>query len=463
MKHELLAQMRVKPRTMLLILTLIFLVGAAGYAVLQENRRAAAQGAAAASGAYQTTAVRPGDLTLSISGSGTVLSTRSVELSFPVAGTVAALTVQVGDTVTQGQVLATLGEIDVLELDVQNQELAVQTAQKNLAELRSNGEINLAQALADRSAAEAAYAQAQANLHRPGDGRCLPEKTKEYYFEYFYAQLRVDEWEKELNDPDTAYGLQYIQEHLNPLRKERDLAYANLTYCEGYTEPEIRASEAALQLARARLDQASAAYETLLVSSGVDPDAVAIAEAVLENAQSQLAKAVRTLAGATLIAPMDGTVMAVSAGEGETVGTETFIELADLERPAVQVYVDETDLAKIAVGCAAEVSFESLPGQSFTGVVSEVSPTLVNVQSVAMVQGLVALESGKTASGRPLPPGLSALVEITCHHAQGALRFAKQIAPAQAIYATDAGAAYVYVLNAAGQPEKRAVEVGSIC
>ena len=38
----------------------------------------------------------------------------------------------------------------------------------------------------------------------------------------------------------SGYGHDYILENLNPLRKERDQALSNYTYCQGYTDAEIQ-------------------------------------------------------------------------------------------------------------------------------------------------------------------------------------------------------------------------------
>jgi RND family efflux transporter MFP subunit len=178
-----------------------------------------------------------------------------------------------------------------------------------------------------------------------------------------------------------------------------------------------------------------------------------------------LAKAEEVLEGATITAPMDGIVTAVTGAAGDTVtvvnknttdvvNTGTFITVEDLTHPQVQVSIDESDLANFAVGCAADVSFDSLSNQKYVATVTQVSPTLVSVSSVSMVQGLVDLEKKQTAAGKSFPLGLTASVDVTCSQAKDVL-----LAPAQALYQTT-GQTYVYVLNAQGNPEKRTVEIG---
>lgn len=448
-----------KTRTLLVLaLALIVIVGAAAWqypqiVVLFQARDTVKATSTAV--AYKTTTVRRSNLSQAISGTGTVMTGQSVDLGFLVSGTLAALNVEPGDEVTEGQVLAVLGDTSELKQTIIDQELAVQVAQKDLEALRSNSASALARAQVSQAAAAQAYADAQASVHSAGDARCAPSKTQEYYFQFLYAQMHVDEWEGYLDDPTTGYGRDYILEQLRPLRQTCNQAYSNYTYCQGYTEAEISASQANLQLAKAELDQASGTFEHLKSVSGIDPVEVALAEAKLENAKLQLSKAQTLLTGTTITAPMNGTVTSVNAKVGDEVDTSTLITLADLEQPQVQVYMDETDLTNFAVGCPAAVTFDSVPGETFLGSVSQVSPVLVTVSSSSMVEGLVELEKKEMASGKKLSVGMTASVEVTCSEAADALTV-----PLQALYEPEGAQAYVYILNTQHQPEKREVVVG---
>jgi HlyD family secretion protein len=248
------------------------------------------------------------------------------------------------------------------------------------------------------------------------------------------------------------------------MHKERDLAYANLTYCQGYTEQEILESEANLKLAEANLSQAEKTYQDLLAHAGIDPDEVSIAEAEVKNAEAQLKKAQAELEGASLVAPMDGTVIAINADEGEAVtgrnadeseGEVVFLTLADLEHPLVRVYIDETDLQSFAVGCSAEVTFDAIPGRVFEGVVTQVSPVLVAMGNVNVLEGLVKLENAVLTPQKTLVLGLSGTVDISCKKASNVL-----LVPVAAVHEDDSSV-YVYVLNQSGEKEKREIEVGA--
>ena len=70
--------------------------------------RPAQQAAASTQPVMQTSVVRRGNITLSASGTGTLVAANQANLSFGTSGTLATLNVKVGDKVQKGQLLATI-------------------------------------------------------------------------------------------------------------------------------------------------------------------------------------------------------------------------------------------------------------------------------------------------------------------------------------------------------------------
>lgn len=420
----------------------------------QAAQLTATQETADAAG-YDTSTVRKGSLSVSVTGTGKIVSSQAADLAFSTSGEVATLTVQVGDTVTAGQALATLSGTAALELKVREQEVAVETAQKTLTNLTANADANLAQAAVDQADAQATYEDAQYNLRKKEQGRCEKSVTESYYQQWLDLQGKIKPWAIALYTGKTGYGRDYILEHLNPLKKKAYIAWANYSYCYTFTDEEIETSQATLAVAKANNDQATRTYQSLKASSGVDTTELEIAQAALKNAQLQLIQAQKDLAGTTLTAPIDGTITAVSGEVGDPAGTGVFLTITNQDHPQMQVSIDETDLENFTSGCPATVTFDALSGQSFSGTVSQVSPTMATSSGASTVEGLVDLDKGRTLSGKAFPIGLGGTVEVTCSQANDVLLVA-----AQALYQPKNGAPYVYVLNAQGQPEKREVEIG---
>lgn len=446
-------------KRLVLILVVVGLLAVSGVAYgAWQGPLSSNSSAATPTPAYQTSVVRRADLSVSAIGSGKVVASQTVDLSFPVSGQVAVLNVQLGDQVKAGDVLAVLDDVDALKLSVANQQLALQTAQKTLYDYQSNSALNLATALAAQLTAQKDYDTAKLSVHYKGDNRCGYQKTLDYYNQYMDLKYQAQIWQNYIDDGPgaggTDYGINYILEHLNPLKKSRDIAYANYTYCQGFTDQEILTSQANFKLAGANLDQAKATYALLQANNGIDPTIVQIDQAAVNSAELQLKQAQDNLAGATLLAPVAGTVTAVNGSVGQTAGTSTFITLAEMDNPQVQVNIDESDMQNFAVGCPAQVSLTSSTAKPMAATVIQVSPELVTVRNVTLVQGLVQLD--KTAlAGETLPLGLDVSVDVICKQAQNALEV-----PSQAVYEPAGQPAYVYVLDAQGNPVKREVVVG---
>jgi HlyD family secretion protein len=399
------------------------------------------------------TPARIGSLSSSVSGEGALLARQTAELSFPVSGTVAALHVQAGDKVAAGQLLAELEGQDALQVDLRTIELSLAEARKTLDALLDGQETTLAQAVADLSAAQSAYEQAQKDLHSPGDARCAQPLTESYYYEHILNQAEANYWSYMMEG--SGYGTDYLWHRYYQEQGESRLAYLNWKYCEGYTDQEIAESQAALQLAEASLGIAQADMDRLFENAGLDPQAVEIARAEVKNLELQLAQAQAALTGASLRAPFAGTVLSVAGSAGEAVGTDVFLVLADLEYPLLKVTVDETDLYGFAQGCDAQVVFTVAPERTFTGVVGTVYPSLSSMNRTSVLNGLVELDAAELAPGRDWMPGMRGTVDISCVKAEDAV-----LAPISALVEEQDGSHTLFILDADGNPRKTSVEVG---
>ena len=177
------------------------------------------------------------------------------------------------------------------------------------------------------------------------------------------------------------------------------------------------------------------------------------AELSLVQAQLNLEAAQRKLEQTTLIALVDGTVVAVNAQAGEIVGTGAIITLADLETPQVLFWVEETDLMSVAPGNAVNIVFEALPDYTFHGEILHVDPALVKVDNTWAVQTWASVDL--TAHPMNLLSGMNAEIEIVAGEAKGAL-----LVPVQALREIAPDQYAVFVVQPDGEMELRPVEVG---
>lgn len=120
---------------------------------------------------YRTSAVERHDVTSSITNVATIEPTAQAAVAFPTSGTVATVSVKVGDTVTAGQQLATI-DPSSLDAKVTAAEAVLTKAQLRLTEAGEGGtQATQAVTEAEQALAVAQQARAQATLTAPIAGR----------------------------------------------------------------------------------------------------------------------------------------------------------------------------------------------------------------------------------------------------------------------------------------------------
>jgi RND family efflux transporter MFP subunit len=451
----------------------------------------------------KTTRVRQGSLVISASGSGVLIAAEDVSLAFTSGGLLAEVLVAEGDRVEAGDILARLDDLsarkaliaaqlqaaqaeDALarELDPEAAEREVALAQAKLEQAqlaldellnwtpdqeaveRAQASLEAAQASYEAATKESAYdkttsvrislEQAQtalADAQEAYDSAWDPARDWELY-------MRGSRLESERES--ATNNLKKAQQNLEIAQANYNMAWAGindsselsawnqvLSAQAALEETQTGPDEAEILAARISVLQAETELAQVLADQSVDPR---LAQLTLEQAQLNLEEAQLALEQLELIAPIDGLVTAVDAQAGQSVGTAAIITLSNLDQPMVEIYLDETDLDKIAVGNEVEVVFDALPDQTFTGRVVQVEPALVTVSGVPTVVATAALEGASLAD---LPAGLNASVEVIGGKAENAL-----LVPVEALRELAAGEYAVFVVQENGELEMRPVEVG---
>jgi RND family efflux transporter MFP subunit len=220
----------------------------------------------------------------------------------------------------------------------------------------------------------------------------------------------------------------------------------------GQARLNVQALEVVLQ--QAKLDRAEA-QKTLAEAKAAGSEATE-AELTLEQARLKLESAQTALDGATLVAPVSGTVLEINAQVGETVNG-TVIVLADLERPMVQFWVEESDLNSVAVGNQVNIVFEALPDWVYEGEITGIDPVLVTVDGTTAVQSWASIDT--SAHPVKLLGDMSVEVEVVAGEALNAV-----LAPVQALRELGEDQYAVFVVRPGGAADDELelcpVEVG---
>jgi multidrug resistance efflux pump len=165
--------------------------------------------------------------------------------------------------------------------------------------------------------------------------------------------------------------------------------------------------EGALTMALAELEAARLELDKL--SDGPDPDQVAMAQAQLGNARSQLSVAQTALEQLDLTAPIGGTVVGVNICSGEAVlPGQVVVVLGDLAHLQVETSdLSERDVSAVAIGQPVSVFIDALDLE-VKGAVASIAPQADTIGGDVVYAVLVEL--GEQPVG--LRWGMSVDVEI---------------------------------------------------
>ncbi|MEZ4618954.1 MAG: HlyD family efflux transporter periplasmic adaptor subunit [Caldilineaceae bacterium] len=349
----------------------------------------------------------------SATASGEVVPAQKATLSFPTAGRVQQVLVDVGTTVAAGDPLA-IQEDAATRAAVKRAEAVLFQAQAQLAALVAGPrpqEVEIAQAAVDGAAAQLAQlteaarpdavAAARAELTAAQAARQqLSNGPREA--ERIAALADLSNAKAALQQAQSAYNRVSWRNDIGALPESRQLQEATNNYEAAqarydalYADPAADAAAAAqarVQQAQATLDQVlnpgsdnqiAAAQAQLraaqaqldLLTADAQDEAVAAAAAAVTQAEADLAQAETALANLTLRAPFTGTVTALDVNAGEMVQPgNAVLTLADLTRLRVETTdLSERDIGQVAEGQTATVFVEALNSE-VAGTVLRIAP-----------------------------------------------------------------------------------------
>lgn len=169
-----------------------------------------------------------------------------------------------------------------------------------------------------------------------------------------------------------------------------------------------------------------ALFERELVSQSDLDQAVAnarVAAANLASAKAQVDRARINLRYATIVSPIDGTVLSRAVDVGQTVAanfnTPTLFTIAgDLGQMQVQASVDEADIGKVREGQRATFTVDAYPDTVFTGVVRQIRLQPVVNQNVVSYDVVIAVPNPALR----LMPGMTANLNIAVARKENVLQ-----------------------------------------
>lgn len=242
---------------------------------------------------------------------------RQVSLAFETAGRIQSLSVQEGDRVQKGQVLAELNT-DSLTIQAQQAQAQLQVQQQTLNE--------------------------QAAGNRPE--------------EITQAKAKVQSAQAQFENADKQY--------------QRLAVLNNSSLGQAVSKQEVDAAKSTMKTAEAALRESEANLQLLL--KGVRKEDREAAKAQYDSTKASLDLIKYQIAQSELRSPVDGVVRARLQEVGDmTTSSKSVYTIALTDPKWVRVYASETELGQIKMGSTATILRDSQPDQPITGKIGYIS------------------------------------------------------------------------------------------
>jgi RND family efflux transporter MFP subunit len=435
----------------------------------------ASKSTASNSSQAQTAVIRRGNLVVSASGSGTLISNSDATFGFDTSGRVAKVNIKVGDQVQEGQVLAQLDDT-LLQMKYQEAQQALQElySAKSIAETQKeivtaqDAEVaakdwleylispGVVEAEDNLSSAQQKLADAQAAANTSPSATADQAVKKAQQLVNYYNDQLTGAWDYY----QTTYRVKTFGETEN-VGNRRHPNQVLVTRVDPVTHQKVPVVDTSVdEIATARNNYAQA-KETVsegqiyleALNSGVIPNA-AVGDKIKALYEAQLAvqKAKSALDKTQLVAPISGTVSSLTLNVGQQADTSSVVTISQLEQPyTIDAYIDQQYWSMAKVGNQANIVLDLLPEKTYTGTITLVYPELNSSFESSVVHLVLQLDKSISQN---LPAGTGATIEVVGGEARGVL-----LVPVGAIHDKDGGKYTVTVLQNRQQVERK-IQIG---
>lgn len=406
-------------------------------------------GTAAVSGAYQTAQVQRQDLTVSVSGSGTVTPIESYQVSALVTGEILESPFEDGDQVEKDQLLYRINPGSA-QTALQQAQLSVQQAQMNYDTLASSLQVKaigggVVQTLHVQEGDLVSAGTAIADItdtstmtltvpFQAGDAAHISAGQTAQVTLSGTLETLTGTVESVASADQVGNGGALVRQVKIRLTNPGALTETTSATARVGTYACAAGGTLSPQLRQTITAAASGEITNLNVSVGSRVSAGAVLAAIggesaensladaalaVQNAQLSLQSAQEALDSYTITSPISGTVIEKNLKTGDQLNggdSGAMAVIYDLSQLELQMDVSELDIGQIQPGQTVEITAEALPGQTFTGVVEKVSVNGTTTDGFTTYPVTILLsEYGD------LNPGMNVSAHIIVERAENAL------------------------------------------
>jgi HlyD family secretion protein len=297
-----------------------------------------------------------------------------VSIAFKTAGRLVERTVDEGDAVKKGQLIARLDRDQLLaQRDRENAALQSATAllaqaETSLAWQKENLSADLEQRKADLNSYQARLLELK-NGARPQEKQEVKAAVDSAQAEYERARK---DWERgqtlyKNDDISTAQYDQYRSRWESAEAALKQVKERQALVMAGPRDEQIEAASAQVQRASAALKMG----QSNILEIKRREQELPVRQAEIARAKANLALIDAQLADTIAISPIDGLVLVKAADVGEVLAAgTTIVTIGDIDHPWLRAYINETDKGKVKIGDKVKVKTDSYPDKTYIGRIS---------------------------------------------------------------------------------------------
>ncbi len=393
------------------------------------------------SSSVKTVAVQKGEIISDVSVTGTVTPSQNLDLNFTQSGRISSISVNVGDKVYAGEVMAKLDNSD-LAAQVSQAQANIDIQQAKLDQLQRGSrpeDIKVTESDLNKSKVDLAgyysgvinilndaYAKSDDAIRNQIDQFFINDNTSnpqltfvssdsqgtnDVQFERVLVEKELNQWQSELplinassSNSVLDSAMVSAQSHLSIIRNLLNELMNVLQMSVGLSQSTLNTYKTNLNVARTNVNLAStnisnqqqliASQEALvqknqdqynLILAGSDPQDIAAQQAQVDQAKASLAYAQAQYQKTLLISPFEGTVTRIIPSVGDVVGVNDIVlSLIGSGNYQIDANIAETDISKIKIGQTAQVTLDAYgPDVIFDAKVVRIDLSSTELEGVA--------------------------------------------------------------------------------
>ena len=307
---------------------------------------------------------------------GRLVPNESANLSFKAGGQVTEISIQEGDTVEQGQVIARLDNAEQLQTAIANAEAELLNAQQARKDLFKTAEVDTAaaaQAVADARDAVREAERRLTNLNTGSRDTTIDLAKSDVTILKDQLDNAWEDYKPYQNKPENDVKRATFLARYSQAKQLYEDAVRKLNNLQGSpSEIDMGIADANLSVAQAKLLLAEQDYEDL--KAGPDPDQLASADARIKAAETGLTAANAALKNIELESPFSGKVVDLKVKVGEQVAPGQVVAvLADFSQWIVETDdLTEIEIPEVRAGQSVKIVPDALPDLELGGTVERI-------------------------------------------------------------------------------------------